>query len=77
MEPGTRKLFAIMFSDIAGYTALMGEDEDRAVRALERSRLVTRTQDEPDIGLLQMTALLTVVILRRGRFLRDRNREDL
>ncbi len=46
MEPGTRKLFAIMFSDIAGYTALMGEDEDRAVRALERSRSVTRAQVE-------------------------------
>ena len=33
MEPGTRKLVAIMFSDIAGYTALMGENEERAVHA--------------------------------------------
>ena len=36
MEPGTRKLVAIMFSDIAGYTALMGEDEEIAIRALEQ-----------------------------------------
>ena len=34
MESGTRRLVAIMFSDIAGYTALMGKDEDLAVRAL-------------------------------------------
>ncbi len=44
MEAGTRRLVAIMFSDIAGYTALMGEDEERAVRALERSRTAIRTQ---------------------------------
>ena len=44
MEAGTRRLVAIMFSDIAGYTALMGEDEERAVRALERSRTTIRTQ---------------------------------
>src|SRR5262245_24132178 len=34
----TRKLAAIMFTDIAAYTALMGEDEQRARQALERSR---------------------------------------
>ncbi len=52
MESGTRKLIAIMFSDIAGFTALMGEDEDRAVRALERSRSVVRTQVEKHGGRL-------------------------
>ena len=31
-----------MFTDIAGYTALMGEDEDRAVRILARSRAIIR-----------------------------------
>ena len=29
-----RELAAIMFSDIAGYTAIMGRDEERAMRAL-------------------------------------------
>ena len=46
VETGSRKLFAIMFSDIAGYTALMGTDEARAIRALDRSRYITRTQVE-------------------------------
>ena len=42
MASGTRRLVAIVFSDIAGYTAMMGEDEERAVRALERSRALVR-----------------------------------
>jgi len=33
-----RKLAAIMFTDIVGYTALMGSDEDRAFEVLEKSR---------------------------------------
>ena len=33
-----RKLAAIMFTDIAAYTAFMGEDEQRARQMLERSR---------------------------------------
>jgi class 3 adenylate cyclase/pimeloyl-ACP methyl ester carboxylesterase len=52
MEPGTRKLVAIMFSDIAGYTALMGEDEEIAIRALEHSRSVVRAQVEKHGGRL-------------------------
>lgn len=52
MEPGTRRLVAIMFSDIAGYTALMGEDEERAVRALELSRSVVKAQVEKHGGRL-------------------------
>lgn len=38
MPSETRKLAAIMFTDVAAYTALMGEDEQRARQALERSR---------------------------------------
>ena len=30
-----RRLAAIMFTDIVGYTALMGSDEDRAFEAYE------------------------------------------
>lgn len=34
---GTRKLATIMFSDISGYTALMGKDEDQALNIVERN----------------------------------------
>ena len=34
----SRQLSAIMFTDIVGYTALMGDDEDKAFKLLERNR---------------------------------------
>jgi TolB-like protein/class 3 adenylate cyclase/Tfp pilus assembly protein PilF len=39
----TRELAAIMFSDIAGYTAIMGRDERKALRALDDHRDLLRT----------------------------------
>lgn len=36
----TRKLAAIMFTDIVGYTALMGRDEDVAFAILEKNRAI-------------------------------------
>ena len=33
-----RRLAAIMFTDIVGYTALMGSDEDRAFEVLQKNR---------------------------------------
>ena len=36
----TRELAAITFSDIAGYTLIMGSDEDKAIRALAEHREV-------------------------------------
>src|SRR5713226_1244429 len=39
----TRELAAIMFSDIAGYTALMGRDEQQAIRALAEHRELVRS----------------------------------
>ena len=33
-----RKLAAIMFTDIVGYTALMGEDEQKALQFLQKNR---------------------------------------
>ena len=33
-----RRLAAIMFTDIVGYTALMGSDEDKAFQLLENNR---------------------------------------
>ena len=39
----TRELAAIMFSDIAGYTLIMGRDEARAMHALIEHRALLRT----------------------------------
>src|SRR4051812_9170987 len=36
--PSIRQLAAIMFTDIVGYTALMGEDEQRAFELLDKNR---------------------------------------
>ena len=37
-----RRLAAIMFTDIVGYTALMGNDEKKAFQLLQRNREVQR-----------------------------------
>jgi class 3 adenylate cyclase/pimeloyl-ACP methyl ester carboxylesterase len=50
MSEATRRLVAILFSDIAGYTAMMGRDEQRTVCALERSREIVRTHVEAHRG---------------------------
>jgi class 3 adenylate cyclase len=34
----SRQLAAIMFTDIVGYTALMGEDEQKAFELLKKNR---------------------------------------
>jgi adenylate cyclase len=39
----TRQLDAIMFSDVVGYTAIMGRDEHAALRALDAHRELLRT----------------------------------
>jgi adenylate cyclase len=41
--PQTRKLAAIMFTDIVGYTALMGNDEEKAFRVLELNRQIHKS----------------------------------
>ena len=38
----TRQLAAIMFTDIAGYTALMGKDEQKAFELLEKNRQIQK-----------------------------------
>jgi hypothetical protein len=43
----TRELAAIMLSDIAGYTAIMGRDEERAIRALAEHRILERRVGTP------------------------------
>jgi class 3 adenylate cyclase/pimeloyl-ACP methyl ester carboxylesterase len=48
-EPG-RRLCAILFTDLVGYTALMGADEARALRAVERMRARIRERVEAHGG---------------------------
>jgi class 3 adenylate cyclase len=38
--PEDRRLAAIMFTDIVGYTALMGKDEDKAFDMLARNHAI-------------------------------------
>jgi class 3 adenylate cyclase len=40
--PKTRQLAAIMFSDIVGYTALMGESDTKAYQLLKKNRHVQK-----------------------------------
>jgi class 3 adenylate cyclase len=42
MSEQSRQLAAIMFTDIVGYTALMGEDEQKAFQLLKKNRKVQR-----------------------------------
>ena len=48
----TRKLAAIMFTDIVGYTGLMGSDEDRAFEVLRKNREIHANLIEKYIGTL-------------------------
>ncbi len=38
--PQSRQLAAILFSDIVGYTSLMGEDEEKAFDLLRKNRQI-------------------------------------
>ena len=46
----TRQLSAIMFTDIAGYTALMGKDEERALAWLRKNREIQKPLIEKHNG---------------------------
>src|SRR5210317_2210107 len=45
-----RQLAAIMFTDIAGYTALMGENESKAYKLLKKNRQVQKALIEKHRG---------------------------
>jgi len=50
-EPGgVRKLAAIMFTDIVGYSALMGSDEQKALELLKQNRTIQRPLIEQHNG---------------------------
>ena len=40
--PQSRQLAAIMFTDIVGYTALMGDDEQKAFEFLKKNRALQK-----------------------------------
>jgi len=42
MPEATRQLAAIMFTDIVGYTTLMGKDETRAMGVLRKNREIQK-----------------------------------
>ena len=46
----SRKLAAIMFTDIVGYTALMGEDEQKAFEVLNKNRQLQKPLIEQHSG---------------------------
>jgi class 3 adenylate cyclase len=50
--PETRKHAAIMFTDIVGYTRLMGSDEEKAVDMLSRNRSIHQSCIEKFNGTL-------------------------
>ena len=50
-----RRLAAIMFTDIVGYSRLMGADEARAMRLLDRHDALCRKQVEHHRGRLVKT----------------------
>jgi class 3 adenylate cyclase/pimeloyl-ACP methyl ester carboxylesterase len=52
MAEGTRRLVAIMFTDIVGYTALMGQDEQRTIELVNRARELLHGQLEKHGGRL-------------------------
>src|SRR5690349_7765615 len=50
MPEQTRQLAAIMFTDIVGYTALMGKDEQKAFEILEKNRVIQKPIIEQNGG---------------------------
>ncbi len=52
MPEATHQLAAIMFTDIVGYTALMGEDEQKAIRLLDKNLSIQKPLIEQHQGKL-------------------------
>ncbi len=48
--PQSRQLAAIMFTDIVGYTALMGDDEEKAFDLLNKNRQLQKNLIEQNNG---------------------------
>ncbi len=52
MVPGTRRRFAVMFTDIVGFTSMMERSEEEALRALEKQRSVLSSVIAKNSGTL-------------------------
>ena len=53
-NPGVRKLAAIMFTDMVGYTALMQQDEKQAKRNRDRHREVLNSSIQKHFFILNI-----------------------
>ena len=51
MPKPTRQLAAIMFTDIVGYTALMGKDSNKALELVRQSKQIQKPLVEKHNGL--------------------------
>ncbi len=60
----TRQLAAIMFTDIVGYTALMGNDEQKAFAILNKNRALQK----PIIEAIQWTMDKRIGRWNNGKF---------
>ena len=49
----THQLAAILFTDIVGYTAMMGDDESKALQLLDRNRSIQKPAIENHNGKLR------------------------
>ena len=54
MEKQTRKLAAIMFTDIAGYTNVMANNEDKALSLLQEKRSIIKPLIEKYDGISRL-----------------------
>lgn len=59
----TRRLQAIMFTDIVGFSRMMGEDEERTIRLVEEHRVIVRAALAPNQGREHQTIGDAFVVL--------------
>ena len=67
-EKGKRRLAAIMFADMVGYTALMQEDEERARQQRDKHRALispaVMSFVKPYLDLFFFMSLMTMLIFK-------------
>ena len=54
-QTGKRRMAAVLAADVAGYSRLMGADEEATIAALGRARTVFRERDQLDLERGQIT----------------------
>ena len=76
MDAPSHKLAAIMFTDIVGYTSIMGKDEARALQLLDQNRQIHHhhiaanrgalIKEMGDGNLVQFSSALDAVLCAKG-----------